>query len=116
MEKSEKIFIIIIIISYIICSIALKIPTYVHIMFGAIILGALIIALLLKFSSEHENIKISKIFKIITIFLIICYIIASIYEIYFSKTLLIHPIYIMVLIFITLITSWIFEKNKNDKS
>ena len=36
MEKSEKIFIIIIIISYIICSIALKIPTYVHIMFGAI--------------------------------------------------------------------------------
>ena len=116
MDKSEKIFTIIIIISYIISSIALKIPFFIHILFGSIILGALIIALLLKFSNEHENVKISKIFKAITMILAIYYLTASAYEIYFSKTLFINSTLIMIFSFITLIISWIFKKNKNDES
>ena len=49
MEKYEILFAILIIIAYIICSLTLKIPIHAHLMFGAILLVVLIIAILLKF-------------------------------------------------------------------
>ena len=62
MEKYEILFAILIIIAYIICSLTLKIPIAAHLMFGAILLVVLIIAILLKFKQKYENDKISKIF------------------------------------------------------
>ena len=59
MEKYEILFAILIIIAYIICSLTLKIPIHAHLMFGAILLVVLIIAILLKFKQKYENEKIS---------------------------------------------------------
>ncbi len=109
MEKTEIIFSIVLIVAYLICSIALKIPLYVHLMFGAIILGVLLIAILLKFNHEYENEKISKIFKIITILLIIYYFAAATYESFYNGILLMNSALILILIAISAVIKWIFS-------
>ena len=109
MEKTELIFAIIIMIAYVICSVALKIPIIAHLMFGALLLGVIIIAVLLK----YENEKISKIFRIISIILIICYVVSFIYEAFYYKPLFVDsPIFIFLILIVELI-SWILRKN-ND--
>lgn len=113
MERNELIFIILIIIAYIICSLALKIPIVSHLMFGAILLGGIIIAMLLKLKRKYDNEKISKIFRIISIILIICYGIAFIYETIYYKPLFIDsPIFIFLILIFELI-SWILRKNSD---
>lgn len=113
MEKSEIIFAIIIIIAYIICSVALKIPIMAHLMFGVMILGVIIIAILLKSKQKYDNEKISRIFRIISIILIICYGISFIYETIYYKPLFIDsPIFIFLILIVELI-SWVLRKNSD---
>ena len=113
MNKTEIIFAIILIISYIISSLILKIPLFIHLMFGLIILGVLIIAIILKLNHNYENEKISNIAKIISILLIIFYGSTKLYENFYNKPLLTKPSIIVFLIFIFIIISWIFRKNNN---
>ncbi len=115
MEKTEIIFSIVLIVAYVMCSIALKIPLYVHLMFGSIILGVLLIAVLLKFNQEYENEKISRIFKIITALLIIYYIAALTYETFYQKTLLMNSTLILILAVVAAVIKWIFQR-KMSKS
>ena len=113
MEKYEIIFFAIAIMAYIICSITLKISIYAHLLFGAILAIILILAVLLKFKQKYENEKISKIFRTISIILIICYVVSFIYEAFYYKPLLIDsPIFIFLILIVELI-SWILRKN-ND--
>ena len=113
MDKYELIFSAIIIIAYIICSVTLKIPFYIHLMFGTIILGALIIALLLKFKKDYENEKISKIFRALSIIFIICYGLMFIYEMIYHKPFFVASGFIILLILITEIISWVLRKNSD---
>ena len=113
MEKTELIFAIIIMIAYVICSVALKITIIAHLMFGALLLGVIIIAVLLKFKQKYENEKISKIFRTISIILIICYVVSFIYEAFYYKPLLIDsPIFIFLILIVELI-SWVLRKNSD---
>jgi hypothetical protein len=113
MEKTELIFAIIVMIAYVICSVALKIPIIAHLMFGSLLLGVIIIAMLLKLKRKYDNEKISKIFRIISIILIICYGIAFIYETIYYKPLFIDsPIFIFLILIFELI-SWILRKNSD---
>ena len=113
MDKIELIFAIIIIIAYIICSAALKIPIVAHLMFGALLLGVIIIAILLKFKQKYENEKISKIFRAISIILIICFAVSFIYEKFYYKPLFIDSAIFIFLILIVELISWVLRKN-ND--
>ena len=113
MEKSELIFAIVIIIAYIICSVALKIPIVAHLMFGALLLGVIIIAILLKFKQKYENEKISKIFRTISIIFIICYVVSFIYETFYYKALFIDSAIFIFLIVIVELISWVLRKNSD---
>ena len=113
MDKIELIFAIIIIIAYIICSAALKAPIVAHLMFGALLLGVIIIVILLKFKQKYENEKISKIFRAISIILIICFAMSFIYETFYYKPLFIDSAIFIFLILIVELISWVLRKN-ND--
>ena len=113
MEKYEILFAILIIIAYIICSLTLKIPIAAHLMFGAILLVVLIIAILLKFKQKYENEKISKIFRILSIILIICCGIAIAFETIYQKTFFINSAIFIILILIVELISWVLRKNEN---
>ena len=113
MKRNEIIFAGIIIISYIICSLILKIPLYMHLIFGAILLGAVFIVSVLKLNSKYENEKISKIFRKLSIISIILYFIAFGYEMLLHEPLFSKSAIFIIIIFITEVISWIFKKN-ND--
>lgn len=113
MEKYEILFLIIIVIAYIICSLTLKIPIYAHLMFGAILLVILIIGILLKFKQKYENEKISKIFRAISIILIVCWGIAGYLETIYQKTFFINSALFIILILIVEVISWVLRKNEN---
>ncbi len=114
MDKYEILFSIIIIVAYLICSLTLNIPIYIHIIFGIILLAILIIAVLLKVKGKYENEKISKIFRIISIILLVWFGISFGYETLYHKPLLISSGLIIILIFIVEVTGWILRKNENN--
>lgn len=113
MDKYEILFSIIIVIAYIICSLTLNIPIHAHLMFGAILLVVLIIAILLKFKLKYENEKISKIFRVMSILLIVCWGIASALETIYQKTFFINSAIFIILILIVEVISWVLRKNEN---
>lgn len=114
MDKYGILFSIILIIAYIICSLTLNIPIDVHIIFGIILLAIIIISVLLKFKQKYENEKISKIFRIISIILILYFGVAFGYETLYHKPLFINSGLIILLIFIVEVTGWVLRKNKNN--
>lgn len=111
MDRYEWIFAIIIVIAYIICSITLKISIYTHLLFGLIILGALVIAVLLKFKQDYENEKISKIFRSLSIILIICYGATFFYETIYHKPFFINSAIFIISILVVELISWVLRKN-----
>ena len=111
MNKYEIIFIIIAIIAYIICAFALNVPQEMHIMVGALLVVALIIAILLIAKSNYENEKISRIFRILS--MLIFYIITTISELWYHTKLIFDSGIFLVLFIILIISEWFFKKNSD---
>lgn len=110
MDKNEIIFFAVAIMAYVICAFTLNIPVFVHVMFGVLLLIAFIIAIALKYQQQFENEKISKIFYLIAILMLIFYIITTISELWFAKTLVIDSAIFLMLFIITIVIKWFFEK------
>jgi cytochrome c biogenesis factor len=113
MNKYEIIFIIIAIIAYIICAFTLNVPQEMHIMVGALLVVALIIAILLIAKSNYENEKISRIFRILSIIMLIFYIITTISELWYHTKLIFDSGIFLVLFIILIISEWFFKKNSD---
>ena len=113
MKKNEIILIILAIIAYIICAFTLDVPREMHIIIGALLVVALIIAILLIGKSKYENEKISKIFRIITVVMLILYIITTISELWYNTKLVFDSGIFLLLFFITIIIEWVFKKNSD---
>lgn len=111
MDKYEIIFIILAIIAYIICTVILNISTYVHIIFGALILICLLIAIILKYQQKVENKKIVNFMKILEIIIIICYFITLINELFITNRIN-HSQIFFILFFIVFFFRWFFGKNE----
>ena len=110
MNQNEMIFFAVVIIAYILCAFVLNIPSYIHIIFGILLLAALVGAVLLKYTSEFENEGMGKIFYILAIILLIFYILATISELWFKKMLIINSGVFLVLFLIMLVANWFFRK------
>ncbi len=109
MDKNEIIFFSIVIIAYVLCAFTLNMPIFVHYIFIVLIAVALVISILLKYKDSLENEKISKISNIIAAILLIVFIINTIYEIYYHKTIFDSQL-IFLLFFGALVVNWYFRK------
>lgn len=113
MDKNEIIFFAVVIAAYLICTLTLDVPDFVHLMFAILLLAVLIITVPLKYKQQLENEKISKILNILSMLLLISYIITTISELWFKKILFINSGIFLVLFLIVLIVGWFFKKNNN---
>lgn len=113
MDKNEIIFFAVVIGAYLICTLTLDVPNFVHLMFAILLLAVLIIAIPLKYKQQLENEKIGKILSILSVILLIFYIITTISELWFKKTLFVDSGIFLVLFLIVLIIGWFFKKNNN---
>lgn len=104
MDKYEIIFFVIAIMAYIICSITLKIPIYVHLLLGAILTIILILTVLLKFQEKYGK-KLIKSINIIGIILFVFYMISVAYETWCQKTLIINSNIILIPFFCVLMAN-----------
>lgn len=100
MNKYEIIFSVLIVIAYIISSLTLKIPSYVHLMFGSVILGILLIIILFKLKQKYYSEKNKKTFKIVMIMVFICYIITFLFEDLFTGPLFVPSVIFMIILVI----------------
>lgn len=112
MDKTEIIFFAVVIIAYIICAVTLNIPLMITMTFAILLLVILAIAILLKYKNRLENKKISKLFNIISIILLILYIITTILELLYCKPI-INNSGIFILLFIPMFfMTWYFKKEE----
>lgn len=110
MNKNEMIFLAILIIAYILCAFTLNIHSFVHILFGIGLLVIILIAIALKFKPQFENEKISKIFQILLIIVLIFYVVATISELWFAKTFIIDSGMLLFGVVILIAINWFFKK------
>jgi hypothetical protein len=112
MERNEIIFFAILIIAYVLCALMLDMPPFIHYIFIAIIAIVLVIAVLLRYQQKFENRQIGKVFNIIALISLILYVITSISETYFKKTLIIDSTIFIIPLFGALVVGWFFRKEK----
>ena len=112
MNKTEMIFLIIIILLYSACSIFLKIPLIIQLIFAAVILASLFIIMLFKFREKDENKKISRILQILSLITLILSIISIISESYFKKIFIADSGIFMLIFLLIFLISWFFEKKE----
>ena len=110
MNRNELIFLAIVIIAYIICAFTLNIHSFVHILFGIGLLVIILIAVALKYKPQLENEKISKIFQILLIIVLIFYVAAMISELWFGKMLIIDSGMLLFAVVILIAINWFFKK------
>ena len=114
MNKSEIIFIIILIVAYIVSAIFLNIPMFMHLMFGVAIAVALIFALLLKVQHDFENEKIHKISEIFNIIMAVGFAFSLCYMATYQKEFIIPSGIFATLFLISLIITWVSGKNSAE--
>lgn len=112
MDKKEIIFFIIVIIAYILCSIFYNLPTFLHIIFVAILLIFLFVTVIMKYQKNFENQKISHAAKMISSILTIVFVMLIISGFVFKFALFMLYTPILILIFITLFIAWFFKKEE----
>ena len=111
MKRNELIFIAVVIIAYIICALTLNIPTFVHEIFIILILALLMITIPLKYKQRLENDKIGKILYLLAIILLIFYIITTISEVWYGKSLIADSGIFLFSFIIVFAVSWFLRKN-----
>lgn len=109
MNKTEIIFIIAIILVYIICSLTLNIQSEIHIIFAALLLVVLLIAIIFKYQQKFENEKMIQYMNILEIIIAVCFIVTLIYELFIGKAAYDLSIFI-ILFFIVMFCKWFFGK------
>ena len=115
MNKSEIIFIIILIVAYIVSATFLNIPLHIHLLFGVAIAFALIFVLLLKLQHDFENEKINRIFKVLTNALFVCFMLSLCYNSTFNEDFIIKPGVFAILFLISLAVMFISGKNSENE-
>lgn len=112
MNKSEAIFLAIIIVAYIACALLVKIPMEINMFFVILLAIALIALFILKYQQIYVNEKISKICRTLCYIFTALFIILIIGGAIFRHALFeVYPIFI-VIIFITMIIGWFFKKEE----
>ena len=104
--------IIITIIAYIVLSIAVNIPLFMHEVFAVMIAIVLIIAMILKYQQKIENPKIVEIATILEILTVICFFITLTYELFWMGGMN-HSTVFIILFFIEIFCKWFFEKKED---
>jgi uncharacterized membrane protein len=113
MNREEIIFFIIVAIAYAIFALTVNIPLLIHAVLAILILAGLAVSLLLKYKPVGENEKISKILAIASVIVLILYVISTVSELWFNKTLVIDSGIFLFLFMVLLIMEWFFKKS-ND--
>ncbi|MBQ2666303.1 hypothetical protein [Methanobrevibacter sp.] len=113
MDKNEIIFFAIVIIAYLICTFTLDIPSYVHIIFGILLLIVLLIAMILKYKPQFENDRISRIFDVLSIIILILYVLSTMSELWWGRTFIVDSGIFLISFLVVLAATWFFRKNKN---
>ena len=114
MEKSEIIFFAIVIIAYLLCTLTLDIPLFMHVVFLGGIILCLILALILKYQQQFENKTVYKVLKILAIISTVFYAISIISESFYNKTVFIDSTATLMVIFVLFFGMWFFGKNENE--
>jgi predicted PurR-regulated permease PerM len=112
MDKNEMIFFAIVIVAYLLCAFMLNIPVFIHYVFIALILIVILATIVRKYKQKIEIEKISKISTILALIFLVIYIICTIYETIYQKTLIMDSAIILIPFFGALVVSWIFKKEK----
>lgn len=110
MEKNEIIFIIAAAIVYLICAFAFKMSSYIHLIFAALVLVAILIGIIFKYQQKFENKRIVQYMDMLEIIIILCFVITMLYEIFIGNTVYDLSIFI-ILFFIVMFCKWFFGKN-----
>ncbi len=110
MERNELIFLAIIVIAYILCSLTLNMPKLVHYIFICLILIILAVTILQKYQKKLNNEQISKISYILAAIFLALYIICFVSEIWYH-TKLIDSSILLIPFFGSLVVSWFFKNS-----
>ena len=110
MDKKELGFLLILVIGYIICAYMMNIPTFISIIFIAVLILFLIATLILKVQENTENEKMVKIGDVILVILLVLSVISFITEMQFNKPFMSTGLF-MALFLIAMFIKWFFSKN-----
>jgi uncharacterized membrane protein len=112
MEQKEIIFLAIVLIAYIICAFTLDIPAFINYIFLAILLIAILLTVLAKYSKKSENRRIAKTANILALIFLAIYIICAIHEMIYKKALFVDSAVILIPFFGCLAAGWFFKKEE----
>lgn len=112
MEQKEIIFLGIVLAAYVICVFTLEIPAFINYTFLAVLVIAISLALLAKYSKKYEGHKVTRIADVLALVFLALFIICSIHEMLYQKVLFVDSAIVLIPFFACLVISWFFKKEE----